>query len=244
MTTAEPVVYLLDDDIRFVNALSSLLSCSGLTTRTFSCVDDFLKDHDPDCPGCLILDVRMPGVTGLELQNVLAARGVRRPIIFLTAHGDIRMSVQAMKAGAVSFLPKPVRKAELLDAVQEALRTDSVERQRQRENADLLKRLATLTAREREVLELVLAGKLNKQIALELCTAEKTVKSHRGHIMEKLQVRSTSALVGLFHRIGTMEGRVIPEAAPQRELVTGVGTDSLSAASPSDERVKLESGRD
>jgi len=176
----------------------------------------------------LILDVRMPGVTGLELQNVLAARGITRPIIFLTAHGDIRMSVQAMKAGAVTFLPKPVRKAELLDAVQEALRTDAAGRQRQREQADLLKKLATLTPREREVLDLVLAGKLNKQIALELCTAEKTVKSHRGHIMEKLRVRSTSALVGLFSRIRTTEDRTRPEAASQKDLDTGVGTDSLS----------------
>lgn len=244
MSQAGPVVFVVDDDIRFVTALSSLLGSHGFTTRTFPCVDDFLKDHDLDCPGCLILDVRMPGVTGLELQNVLAARGITRPIIFLTAHGDIRMSVQAMKAGAVSFLPKPVRKAELFDAVQEALRADEVERQRQREQADLLKRLATLTPREREVLDLVLAGKLNKQIALELCTAEKTVKSHRGHIMEKMQVTSMSALVRLFSRIGTREDRAIPEADPRKDLGAGVGTDSLSGPRPSDEEVNLETVRD
>jgi FixJ family two-component response regulator len=234
MPEPAPVVFLVDDDLRFVTALSSLLRCNGYATRTFSCVDDFLKDHDPDCPGCLILDVRLPGITGLELQNVLVARSILRPIIFLTAHGDIRMSVQAMKAGAVSFLPKPVRKAELLEAVQEALRADAVERKKRREQTDLLSKLRTLTPREREVLDLVLAGKLNKQIALELCTAEKTVKSHRGHIMEKLQVRSTSAIVGLFSRIGTPEGREIPEAAPQTGLVTDMVTGSVSDSRSAD----------
>jgi FixJ family two-component response regulator len=200
MPKTEPVVFLLDDDSKFVNALSTLLEVHGLATRAFTKVDDFLSSHDPDCPGCLVLDVRMPGVTGLELQNLLAARGILRPIIFLTAHGDIRMSVQAMKAGAVTFLSKPARRAELLAAIQEAIRHDALERQRQREERELDDRLATLTPREREVLDLVVAGKLNKQIALELCTAEKTVKSHRGHIMAKLQVKSTAALVALFSR--------------------------------------------
>lgn len=168
---------------------------------------------------------------GLELQSVLAARGITRPIIFLTAHGDIRMSVRAMKAGAVTFLPNPVRKAELLGAVEEALRADAVERQRQREKADLLAGLATLTPREREVLNLVLAGKLNKQIVLELCTAETTVKSHRGHIMEKLHARSTSALVGLFARVRPRETRAISEAALQKDLARGAGAESLSPQS-------------
>ena len=227
MSEAEPTVFLLDDDTRFVNALSALLQCSGFTTRAFTCVDDFLKDHDVGCPGCLILDVRMPGITGLELQGVLASRGIRRPIIFLTAHGDIRMSVRAMKAGAVTFLPKPVRKAELLSAVEEALRADTSERQRQRQEADLLERLATLTPREREVLDLVLAGKMNKEIAFELCTAEKTVKSHRGHIMEKLRARSTSALVALFARVRTPEPRAISQAVPHKGVGRGADADSL-----------------
>ena len=243
MPEPAPVVFLVDDDTRFVTALSSLLSCNGFATRTFSCVDEFLKDHDADCPGCLILDVRMPGITGLELQNVLVARGIPRPIIFLTAHGDIRMSVQAMKAGAVSFLPKPVRKAELLDAVQEALRADAVVRMKRREKTDLLSKLGTLTPREREVLDLVLAGKLNKQIALELCTAEKTVKSHRSHIMEKLQVRSTSAIVGLFSRIGMTEGREIPEAALRKGTVADMLTESVSDSSSTDKAANLESAR-
>jgi len=227
MSKAEPVVFLLDDDARFVNALSALLQCSGYATRPFTSVDAFLRDHDVDCHGCLILDVRMPGITGLELQSVLTARGITRPIIFLTAHGDIRMSVRAMKAGAVTFLPKPVRKAELLSAVDEALRVDAVERQRQRAGADLLERLATLTPREREVLDLVLAGKLNKQIALELCTAEKTVKSHRGHIMEKLRVKNTSALLGLFTNVRSSELRAISQTAPQK-VGGGAGAGSTA----------------
>jgi len=212
MPKTEPVVFLLDDDSKFVTALSTLLEVHGLATRAFTKVDDFLTSHDPDCPGCLVLDVRMPGVTGLELQNLLAARGIVRQIIFLTAHGDIRMSVQAMKAGAVTFLPKPARRAELLAAIQEAIQRDALERQRHREEAELAKRLATLTPREREVLDLVVAGKLNKQIALELCTAEKTVKSHRGHIMAKLQVKSTAALVALFSR-SRAASTALPRAA-------------------------------
>ena len=228
MSEAQPVVFLLDDDARFVKALSALLQCSGYTTRPFTSVDDFLREHDVGCPGCLILDVRMPGVTGLELQSVLAARGITRPIIFLSAHGDIRMSVRAMKAGAVTFLPKPVRKAELLSAVGEALRADAFERARQREGADLLERLATLTPREREVLDLVLTGKLNKQIALELCTAEKTVKSHRGHILEKLRVKNTSALLGLFAQIRTPQGRAISGAVPPNDPGGGAGAGSTA----------------
>lgn len=230
MSNREPMVFLLDDDTRFVNALSTLLEVHGLTTRAFTKVDDFLSSHDPDCPGCLVLDVRMPGVTGLELQNLLAARGIVRPIIFLSAHGDIRMSVQAMKAGAVTFLPKPARRAELLAAIQEAIRKDALERQRQREQADLVDRLATLTPREREVLDLVVAGRLNKQIALELCTAEKTVKSHRGHIMAKLQVRSTAALIALFSRTHTAESSAHHEGAEPAVVDNDVARDSYTEA--------------
>ena len=236
MPKTEPVVFLLDDDSKFVKALSTLLEVHGLTTRAFTKVDDFLSSHDPDCPGCLVLDVRMPGVTGLELQNLLVARGIVRPIIFLTAHGDIRMSVQAMKAGAVTFLPKPARRAELLTAIQEAIRKDALERQRQREQADLLDRLATLTPREREVLDLVVAGRLNKQIALELCTAEKTVKSHRGHIMAKLQVRSTAALIALFSRTRTAESSDHEGAQPP-VVDNDLARDSRTDAGL-DERVK------
>jgi len=230
MPKAGPVVFLLDDDSKFVQALSTLLEVHGLTTRAFTKVDDFLSSHDPDCPGCLVLDVRMPGVTGLELQNLLAARGIVRPIIFLTAHGDIRMSVQAMRAGAVTFLPKPARRAELLGAIQEAIRRDALERQRQREQADLVDRLATLTPREREVLDLVVAGKLNKQIALELCAAEKTVKSHRGHIMAKLQVKSTAALVALLARIRTAENSAHPEIAQPAVIGADAAPDSYTDA--------------
>ena len=182
----------------------------------------------------------MPGLSGLELQGVLAARGVVRPIIFLTGHGDIRMSVQAMKAGAVTFLTKPVRRAELLVAVQDALAKDAVVRQRQREQIDLQNKLATLTAREREVLDLVVLGKLNKQIALELCTAEKTVKTHRGHIMAKLQVRSASALIALLSHPETMA----PRSTPQAPLPTDLGSPAPSHSPPtlgsSDERASSD----
>jgi len=226
MSENGPVIFLLDDDTKFVSALGSLLQANGFTTRAFTSVDDFLQSHDPSCPGCLLLDLRMPGVTGLELQNVLGARGVTRPIIFLSAHGDIRASVQAMKAGAVTFLPKPVRRAELLAAIHEALRLDAEQRRRQRERADLVAKLATLTPREREVLDLVLAGKLNKQIALELCAAEKTVKSHRGHIMEKLRVRNTSSLVALFTGSGMPDARFASAPAAPGSAGAGGGADS------------------
>lgn len=238
MGKSDPVVFLLDDDSKFVSALSTLLQAHGLVTRAFSKVDDFLSSHDADCPGCLVLDVRMPGVTGLELQNLLAARGIQRPIIFLTAHGDIRMSVQAMKAGAVTFLPKPVRRAELLAAIQEAIRKDALERQKQRERIDLCSKLATLTPREREVLDLVVAGKLNKQIALELCTSEKTVKSHRGHIMAKLQVRSTTAVIALLSRVGRGESPGPPEVSEPTVIHSDADTDACADAG-FDERVDL-----
>lgn len=212
----EPLVFLLDDNSKFVTALSSLLQAHGFATRTYTSADEFLSDHDPDSPGCLILDVRMPGVTGIELQNVLAARGIRRPIIFLSGHGDIRMSVQAMKAGAVTFLSKPVRRAELFAAVQEAIRKDTLERQRERQRSELASKIATLTPREREVVDLVLAGKLNKQIAFELCTSEKTVKSHRGHILAKLQVSSTTALIALLSGTGTADKLLhVNDSAPK-----------------------------
>ena len=202
---SKPVVFILDDDRRFADALSALLQANGFATRAFNSVDDFLGGHDPDCAGCLILDVWLHGVTGIELQSLLADRDIARQIVFVTANGDIRTTVQAMKGGAVTVLPKPVRRAELLSAVEEALRRDAVERQAQREQAELLSRLASLTPREREVLDLVGAGKVNKQIAVELCTAEKTIKAHRGHIMQKLRVRNAAALLGLVTRVAAAE---------------------------------------
>jgi FixJ family two-component response regulator len=205
MTEARPVVFLLDDDRAILTALARLLSLSGFEIRSFSSVEEFLAAHDPDITGCLVSDVRMPGMTGLELQSTLAARGCLRSIVFITGHGDIRASVQAMKAGAVTFLPKPVQRAELVAAIEEAVRKDVVNREQQREKGEIAKRLATLTPREKQVLELVATGKLNKQIAVELGAAEKTIKVHRGRIMEKMHARTATALVGLLLRAGLQD---------------------------------------
>jgi FixJ family two-component response regulator len=207
MAEEKNVVFLLDDDNAILMALGRVLSLSGFEIRTFASVEEFLAAHDPDVPGCLVSDVRMPGMSGLELQSALAARGCVRSIVFITGHGDIRASVQAMKAGAVTFLPKPVQRAELVAAVEEAIQKDVTARAQQREHDEIAKRLATLTPREKQVLELVATGKLNKQIAVELGAAEKTIKVHRGRIMEKMHARTATALVGLLLRAGVQSKR-------------------------------------
>ena len=177
--------------------------CSGFTVSPYTSAVEFLEAHDAETPGCLVADVRMPGMSGLELQRTLRARGIDRAIVFVTGQGDIPTTVQAMKAGAVTFLSKPVQRAELVAAVREALLRDAVGRAQHREREDLVRRLASLTPRERQVLELVATGMLNKQIAAELGAAEKTIKVHRGRIMEKMQVRTATALVGLLSRAET-----------------------------------------
>src|SRR6478736_2396875 len=185
MFEPKPVVFLLDDEPSVVVALGRLLQSSGFATRGFTCVEAFLQAHDPETPGCLVADMRMPGMSGLELQHSLAAGGSTRSIVFVTGQGDMSTTVAAMKAGAVTFLAKPVRRDELVAAVEEAIDKDAALRAQQR---------------ERQVLELVATGKLNKQIAVELGAAEKTIKVHRGRIMEKMQVRTAAALVGLLSR--------------------------------------------
>jgi FixJ family two-component response regulator len=200
MLESKPVVFLLDDEPSVVVALGRLLQSAGFTVRGFTSVAEFLDAHNNETPGCLVTDVRMPGMTGLELQSALAERGYVRSIVFVTGQGDIRTTVQAMKAGAVTFLAKPVQREELVVAVEEAIRKDAVSRTQQREQQEIARRLATLTARERQVLELVATGKLNKQIAVELGAAEKTIKVHRGRIMGKMRVRTAVALVGLLSR--------------------------------------------
>jgi FixJ family two-component response regulator len=169
----------------------------GFCTRAWQSADEFLDEHDPDAPGCLVTDVAMPGRSGLELQAELAARGCSRPIVFVTAHGSIPMSVRAMRAGAVTFLPKPVRLTDLVEAVREAFEKDRASREDRASRADVRARLTALTPREREVLELVVAGKMNKQIAAQLGAAEKTIKVHRGRVMSKMHVRSVAELVTL-----------------------------------------------
>lgn len=196
-----PVVFLVDDDASVRIALKRGLSAEGLTVRTWESADAFLAEHDPDLPGCLVADVSMPGMSGLELQAVLSSRGCTRPIVFVTAKGNIPMSVQAMRAGAVTFLSKPVRLADLVTAIREAFERDARNREEQAHLSAVESRLTSLTAREREVLDLIVVGKLNKQIAAELGAAEKTIKVHRGRVMAKLQVRSVAELVTLTSRM-------------------------------------------
>jgi len=203
MTELSSIVYVLDDEPAVVVALARMLQSSGFTVSAYTSAAEFLEAHDAETPGCLVADVRMPGMNGLELQRTLLARGIDRAIVFVTGRGDIPTTVQAMKAGAVTFLSKPVQRAELVAAVREALLLDAAGRAQHREREDLVRRLASLTPRERQVLELVATGMLNKQIAAELGAAEKTIKVHRGRIMEKMQVRTATALVGLLSRAET-----------------------------------------
>ena len=196
-----PTVYLVDDDSTVRVALARALTAEGFETHTWESADAFLAQHDAAAPGCVVTDIAMPGMSGLDLQRELLARGCIRPIVFVTGHGNIRMSVQAMRAGAVTFLPKPVRAADLAQAVNEALEKDRALRAAQARRATVESRLRALTVREKEVLTLVLAGRMNKQIAAELGAAEKTIKIHRGRVMNKMRVRSVAELVTLTSHI-------------------------------------------
>ncbi|MCG3149084.1 MAG: Response regulator protein TmoT [Verrucomicrobiae bacterium] len=202
MTPHPPTVFIVDDDLSVLKGLTRLLRSAKLNPVTFASPQEFLDRHDPTQPGCLVLDVAMPGLDGLQLQQALITRGCEIPIIFLTGHGDIPMSVRAMKRGAIDFLTKPVRDEDLLKAIRAALVADQSRRQAQAELAGIRHRLATLTTREREVLEHVLAGQLNKQIAEDLGIVEKTIKVHRGRMMEKMGVTSVAELVHLCELAG------------------------------------------
>ena len=195
-------IYLIDDDPAVLKALSRLLRSAGYETITFSSAEAFMRAYHADSPGCLILDVSMPGITGLELQEWLVQANNPLSIIFLTGHGDIPASVQAMKAGAIDFLTKPVNDTDLIKAIQEASRRERQSRAIRVERKAIQAKLATLTPREREVLEHVVSGQLNKQIAGALGTVEKTVKVHRGRIMQKMGVQSLAELVRLAERAG------------------------------------------
>ncbi len=189
------VVFVVDDDPSVRSSLKFLISTVGLHVETFDSAETALEKLPPDAPSCLVLDVRLRGLSGLDLQSELAARNYQVPIVFITGHGDIPMSVRAMKAGAVEFLTKPFRDQDLLDAVRVALDRDRARRQRESERAELQQRFDSLTPREREVISMVVAGKLNKEIAHQLGTAENTIKVQRSRAMEKMHAQSVADLV-------------------------------------------------
>jgi len=202
MTEESPIVFVVDDDASIRDALKSLIRSVGLRVELFGSPREFLQGKRPDAPSCLVLDVRLPGESGLDLQRELAEANVHIPIIFITGHGDIPMSVRAMKAGAVEFLTKPFRDQDLLDAIQLGLEQDRARRLRHAETALLRERLESLTPREREVLPLVVLGLLNKQVAAEIGTTEATVKVHRSQLMRKMGANSLPDLVRMVERIG------------------------------------------
>lgn len=202
MTEPSPIVFVIDDDAAVRDALNSLIRSVGLRVELFGSSQEFLQYNRADTPSCLVLDVRLPGRSGLDFQRELAKANIHIPVIFITGHGDIPMSVQAMKAGAVEFLTKPFRDQDLLDAIQLALERDRVRLKQDSEIAELRQRLDSLTPREREVLPLVASGRMSKQIAAELGNSEITVKVHRASVMRKMQAESLVDLVRMAARLG------------------------------------------
>jgi FixJ family two-component response regulator len=208
MADISPVVFVIDDDASMRAALEDLISSVGLEVRLFASPQEFLKTKPPDVLGCLVLDVRLPGMSGLTFQQELARAGVLLPVIFITGHGDIPMGVRAMKAGAVEFLTKPFHEQEVLDAIQTGLERDRERRRAARIAGELQERYAELTERERQIMALVVTGRANKQIAAELYLSEMTVKVHRGQVMRKMRAGSLPELVRMADRLGAADRTV------------------------------------
>ena len=201
MTDTDPIVFIVDDDDSVRKALTRLIKSVDLNVETFASADDFLKRDSHNGPACLVLDIRMPGLSGLDLQDELVAAGRTLPIIFISAHGTIPLTVRAMKAGAVDFIEKPFEDQTLLDAINQSLKKDRQAKLEQAEVREIQRRVDSLTPREREVFALVVSGKLNKQIAFELGTTERTIKAHRARVMKKMQAKSLADLIRLAEKV-------------------------------------------
>jgi FixJ family two-component response regulator len=212
MAEERAVVYVVDDDASMRGALDNLVSSVGLEARLFASPQEFLQSKRPELPGCLVLDVRLPGISGLAFQQELAKIGIALPVIFLTGHADVPMSVRAMKAGAVEFLTKPFHDQELLDAIHAAIERDRARRREAAHLAALRARYEELTEREREVMKLVVTGRANKQIAAELGLSEVTVKVHRGQVMRKMSAKSVAELVRMADRLAGQDRTRIPKS--------------------------------
>lgn len=213
LNNASPVVFVVDDDPDVREAIDSLFRSVGLRVETFSSAKEFLKQQRPDSPACLVLDIRLPDRSGLQVQRELLAEGYPLPIIFITGHGDIPMSVQAMKAGAIEFLTKPFRDQDLLEAVQHAIERDRAALEQRKELSELLARYNSLTQREREIMSYVIAGCMNKLIAAELGTTEINVKIHRSNLMKKLRISSLADLVWIAQRLQIKPAQLVSKVA-------------------------------